>query len=67
MITAILSTSVELHLGLELPVAVNTINGNVDEADFLIKNTDQILDYHTREIKIVIVDSKYDAFKIRVG
>jgi len=59
----IFSTSVELHLGIELPVAVSNIAGNAEEADFLMRNTDQILDHHTCEVRIIIADSKYDAFK----
>ena len=60
---AILSTSVELHLGIELPVAVSNIAGNAEEADFLIQNTDQIFNHHACEVKILIADSKYDALK----
>jgi hypothetical protein len=59
----IFSTSVELHLGIELPVAVNNIAGNAEEADFLIANSDQIYNHHDCEAKIVIADSKYDAIK----
>ncbi len=60
---AVFSTSVELHLGIELPVAVNNIAGNAEEADLLIENSDQIFDHHQCEVKIVIADSKYDAIK----
>jgi hypothetical protein len=60
---AVFSTSVELHLGIELPVAVNNIAGNAEEADLIMKNTDQIFDHHDCEPKIVIADSKYDAIK----
>jgi len=60
---AVFSTSVELHLGIELPVAVNNIAGNAEEADLLIKNSDQIYNHHQCDVKIVIADSKYDAGK----
>jgi hypothetical protein len=60
---AVFSTSVELHLGIELPVAINNIAGNAEEADFLIANADQIYNHHDCEAKIFIADSKYDAIK----
>jgi len=60
---AIFSTSVELHLGIELPVAISNIPGNAEEADMLVKNTDQINDHHDCNIKISLADSKYDAIK----
>ena len=60
---AIFSTSVELHLGIELPVAISNIPGNAEEADMLVKNTDQIYDHHNCNIKIALADSKYDAIK----
>jgi len=60
---AILSTSVELHLGIELPVAVSNIAGNADEADFLVENTEQIFDHHDCRLNVAIADSKYDAIK----
>ena len=60
---AIFSTSVELHLGIELPVAICNIPGNADEADMLIKNTNQINEHHNCDIKISLADSKYDAIK----
>jgi hypothetical protein len=60
---AVLSTSVEMHLGIELPVAVSNIAGNADEADLLVENTDQIYLHHECKAKIAIADSKYDAIK----
>jgi hypothetical protein len=60
---AIFSTSVEFALGIELPVAANNIAGNAEEANFLIKNFDQIYEHHDCEVKIVIADSKYDTIK----
>jgi hypothetical protein len=59
----ILATSVELHLGIELPVAVSNIAGNADEADFLVENTEQIYDHHDCEVKLAVADSKYDSGK----
>jgi hypothetical protein len=44
-------------------VAVNNIAGNAEEADLLIKNSNQIYDHHQCEVQIVIADSKYDAIK----
>lgn len=60
---AVLSTSVELHLHIELPVAVTNIAGNAEEGDMLIANRDQILDHHTPQVLIDIADAKYDAIK----
>jgi len=60
---AVFSTSVELHLGIELPVAVNNIAGNAEEADFLIKNSLQVHSHHNCRVKIDIADAKYDALK----
>ncbi|MFX0136425.1 MAG: hypothetical protein ACFFDN_22475 [Candidatus Hodarchaeota archaeon] len=60
---AVLSISVEMHLGIELPVAVCNIAGNADEADLLVENTDQIYVHHECEVKIAIADSKYDSVK----
>ncbi len=60
---AVLSTSVELHLHIELPVAVTNIAGNAEEGNMLIANRKQILDHHTSQVFIDIADSKYDAIK----
>jgi len=59
----VFSTSVELHLGIELPVAANNIAGNAEEADFLIKNSHQVHKHHKCRVKIDIADAKYDALK----
>ena len=56
----ILSTSVEIHLRIELPVAVTNIAGNADEGSQLIQNKDQIHNHHHCQVKIDIADSKYD-------
>ena len=39
------------------------IAGNAEEADLLVKNTNQLFDHHSCELKVVIADSKYDAVK----
>lgn len=57
---AVLSTSVELHLGVELPVAITNIAGNADEDKQLIANKDQIHNHHHTTAKIDILDAKYD-------
>jgi hypothetical protein len=57
---AILSTSVELELKIELPVAVTTIAGNAEEGEKIITNREQITAHHTCEVLIDIADSKYD-------
>jgi len=60
---AVFSTSLELYLGIELPVAVNNIAGNVEEADFFIKNSHQDHSHHKCKVKIDSADAKYDALK----
>ena len=56
----VLSTSVELHLKIELPVAVTNIAGNAEEGSILIQNKEQIHKHHSCQVKIDIADSKYD-------
>jgi len=59
----ILSTSVEIHLRIELPVAVTNISGNAEEGSQLIENKEQIHNHHSAaadQVKIDIGDSKYD-------
>jgi hypothetical protein len=58
---AVLSTSVELSLKIELPVAVTNIAGNADEAKLIIANKEQIAAHHQCQVKIDIADAKYDA------
>jgi hypothetical protein len=53
-------TSVELHLKIELPLAVTNIAGNAEEGCQIIVNKQQISDYHRCEVKIDIADAKYD-------
>lgn len=56
----VLSTSVEVHLNIELPAAVTNIAGNAEEGSQLIQNKEQIHSYHACEVNIDIADSKYD-------
>jgi hypothetical protein len=62
----VLTTSVELHLKLELPVAVTNIAGNAEEGSQIITNDDQIDVHHytaTDRVNIDIADAKYDITK----
>jgi len=62
----VLSTSVELHLQIELPVAVTNISGNAEEGSQIIKNKEQIHNHHSataNQVKIDIADAKYDIIK----
>jgi len=62
----VLTTSVEVHLKLELPVAVTNIAGNADEGSQIINNNEQIQKYHSpaaSQVKIDIADAKYDIIK----
>ena len=52
----VLATSVELHLKIELPVAVTNIAGNAEEGSQIIVNDDQIDAHHSCRIKIDIAD-----------
>ena len=56
----VLSTSVELHLKIELPVAVTNISGNAEEGTQIIYNKEQIHNHHKCHVKIDIADAKYD-------
>lgn len=56
----IIDTSVELTLGIELPVACSTIAGNAEEGKYYVTNREQILAYHGRTSKIDLGDAKYD-------
>jgi len=57
---AVLSTSVEVHLGIELPVAITNIAGNADEGGQIIANKEQIHKRHQCQVMIDIGDAKYD-------
>jgi hypothetical protein len=56
----VLSTSVEVDLKLELPVAVVNMAGNGKEGEKIIDLTKQIQDHHDCQTKIDIADAKYD-------
>jgi hypothetical protein len=57
---AVIDTSIELDLGLELPVACTTIAGNAEEGKHFITNREQILANHRKTSKIDLADAKYD-------
>jgi hypothetical protein len=57
---AVIDTSIELELGLELPVVCSTIAGNAQEGKHYIVNREQILRYHGKTSKIDLADAKYD-------
>ncbi|MBS3907720.1 MAG: hypothetical protein KGZ49_11865 [Syntrophaceae bacterium] len=56
---AILATSVELSLGLELPVGCLTISGNAEEGNQFIPLKEQLSKHHPHT-KIDLADAKYD-------
>jgi hypothetical protein len=56
----VLSTSVEVHLKIELPVAVTNIAGNAEEGSQIIQNKEQVHHHHKAQVKIDIADAKYD-------
>lgn len=56
----VLSTSVEVHLQIELPVAVTNISGNAEEGSQIITNKQQIDSHNCCDVKIDIADAKYD-------
>ena len=60
---AIIDTSIELTLGIELPVGCSTIAGNAEEGKYYITNRKQILEYHGKASKIDLGDGKYDEHK----
>ena len=57
---AIIDTSIELALAIELPVACTTISGNAEEGKHYITNKKQILKHHGKTSKIALADAKYD-------
>jgi hypothetical protein len=57
---AIIDTSIELTLGIELPVACSTIAGNAEEGKHYITNREQIIEYHGKTSEIDLGDAKYD-------
>lgn len=58
----VLSTSVELQLKLELPVAVTNIAGNADEGSQIITNKEQLHDHQRCQTKIDIADANMTSF-----
>jgi hypothetical protein len=56
----VLSTSVEVQLKIELPVAVTNIAGNAEEGSQIIQNKEQVHNHHEADVKIDIADAKYD-------
>jgi hypothetical protein len=56
----VLTTSVELQLKIELPVAATNIAGNAEEGSQIIVNKQQISEHHLCKVKIDIADAKYD-------
>lgn len=57
---AVIDTSIEMELGLELPVACSTLAGNAQEGKHYILNREQLLHYHGKTSKIDLADAKYD-------
>lgn len=57
---AVIDTSIELSLGIELPVACTTIAGNAEEGRHFITNRKQSLHHHGKTSKIDLADAKYD-------
>lgn len=57
---AVVSTAIELTLGIELPVACITIAGNGQEGNQYIPIKEQILQGHGKTSKIDLADAKYD-------
>ena len=53
----------ELHLKIELPVAVTNISGNAEEGSQLICNKEQIHNHHRCHVYIDVGDAKYDIIK----
>jgi len=56
---AVMTTSIELSLGLELPVGCLTISGNAEEGNQFIPLKEQISNHHPNT-KIDVADAKYD-------
>jgi len=56
----VIDTSIEMELGLELPVACSTLAGNAHEGKHYILNREQLLHYHGKTSRIDLADAKYD-------
>jgi len=48
----VLSTSVEVQLKIELPVAVTNIAGNAEEGSQIVQNKEQVHNHHHAQVKI---------------
>jgi len=59
----VLSTSVEVQLKLELPVAATNIAGNAEEGSQIIENKEQLHSHHEAGVRIDIAAAKYDIIK----
>jgi len=57
---AIISTSIEPELGIELPVGCITIAGNAQEGNQFIPLQEQIRRFHCIDPRIHLLDAKYD-------
>lgn len=57
---AVIDTSIELSLGIELPVVCTSTAGNAEEGRHYITNRKQPLGYHNKLSKIDLADAKYD-------
>jgi len=57
---AVIDTSIEVDLGIELPVACTTLAGNALEGRHFITNKEQIASYHEVNTRIHLADAKYD-------
>jgi hypothetical protein len=57
---AVIDTSIELELGLELPVACTTLAGNAQEGKHFITNRQQLLAHHGKTSRLDLADAKYD-------
>jgi Transposase DDE domain len=57
---AIIATSIEPHLGIELPVGCITIAGNAQEGNQFIPLQEQIRRFHYIDPRIHLLDAKYD-------
>jgi hypothetical protein len=57
---AVIATSIEPHLGVELPVGCITIAGNAQEGNTFISLQNQIRKFHSVDPRIHLLDAKYD-------
>lgn len=57
---AVIDTSIELTLGIDLPVACTTIARNGQEGNHYIDNREHVLEYDGKTSKVDLGDAKYD-------